>query len=263
MIAFEAVAGQVPQAQSDLLVLTCFAGRDGLPEPGPGCGEAAAALGIDLPAVLRARGFAGEIGDTFATLTLGRLASAGMLVIGLGARADAGPGAVRQAAMRAAAEMTSAAAITVVLQDRGATDGSALAAAFAEGLLLGAYQFDRYRRLPVTPGRPHPATELVRVLADGSGTTAVAAGLRRGQALASLTNWVRDLVNASPSETTPDDMAQRAREVAGAHGLTCSVLGSAESCGPAASAGSSAWARAARTSPGWSSFPTAAAGQRR
>ncbi len=226
MIGFEVISGQVPQAHADVLVLTSFAGQDGLPEPGPGCGEAAAALGLDLRAVLHAHGFAGEIGDTFATLTLGRLASAGLLVVGLGPRAVAGPGVVRQAAMRAAAELTRTATIAVVLSDAGgAGDGPAVASAFAEGLLLGAYQFDRYRRQQVTAGRPRPATELVRVLTNGSGTEAVAAGLRRGQAVATLTNWVRDMVNASPSDTTPDDMAQRARELAGAHGLTCSVLG--------------------------------------
>ena len=121
--------------------------------------------------------------------------------------------------MRAAAELTRTATIAVVLTDAGgAGDGSALASAFAEGLLLGAYQFDRYRRQPVTADRPRPATELVRVLTNGSATEAVAAGLRRGQAVASLTNWVRDLVNASPSDTTPDDMAQRARELAGSTG---------------------------------------------
>ena len=32
--------------------------------------------------------------------------------------------------------------------------------------------------------------------------------------MASLTNWVRDLVNASPSDTTPDDMAGHARDMA-------------------------------------------------
>jgi len=238
MVGFEAVTGRVSQARADVLVLPCYAGQEGAPEPGPGCGEAAAALGVELPAALSARGFRGDIGDTFATLTLGKLAAAEVLVIGLGPRADSGPGAVRQAAMRAAGELTRAARIAAVLPDAGqdgaasdlaASDlaGSDLAAAFAEGLLLGAYQFDRYRHRPVASGWHRPATELVRVLTGtdaGSTVAAVAAGLRRGQTLAELTNWVRDLVNASPSDTTPDDMAQRARELAAAHGLSCTVL---------------------------------------
>jgi leucyl aminopeptidase len=238
VIGFEAVAGRASQAQADVLVLPCYAGQDSAPEPGPGCAEAAGALGIDLPAALRARGFGGAIGDTFATLTLGRLASAWMLVIGVGPRAECGPGAVREAAMRAAKELTRARSIAVVLpaaEQPGRSGLSAMAAAFAEGFLLGGYQFDHYRTQPVTPGWHRPATEVVRVLTDDGSTavagttgvaetTAVAEGLQRGRRLADLTNWVRDLVNAPPSDTTPDDMAERARELAATHGLACSVL---------------------------------------
>src|SRR5690242_9589065 len=117
MIRLEAVSDQPSLARADVLVLPCHAGQDGVPEPGPGCAEAAAALGIDLPAVLRSRGFAGEIGDTFGTLTLGRLAAASVLVIGLGSRADSGAGAVRHAAMRAAGELARASAVAVVLPE--------------------------------------------------------------------------------------------------------------------------------------------------
>ncbi len=229
MFGLEAVQERVPQVRADLLVLPCHAGRDGVPEPGPGCGEAAAALGIDLMAAAGARGCAGEIGDAFTTLTLGRLAADEVLVIGTGPRAECGPGAVREAAMRAAREMTRAASVAAVLPASSQHGAAELAAAFAEGLLLGAYQFDRYRHQPLTPGWRPPATRLVRVLTGGVCTVGIStgdisAGLRRGQIVADLTNWVRDLVNASPSDSTPDDMAQRARELAASHSLACSVL---------------------------------------
>jgi leucyl aminopeptidase len=220
VITFEAVSDRVTQARADLLVVPCRSGPGSAPVPGPAAAEAAAALGIDLAATLGARGFAAEIGDTFATLALGRLAASAVLFLGLGVREQAGPDDIRQAAMRAAGEMSRAARIAVALPDAD----QAVAAAFAEGLLLGAYQFDRYRRLPVAPGWRLPALEHVSVLAGGASMAAVGAGLRRGQALAGLTNWVRDLVNASPSETTPVDMANQAEELAETHGLACSVL---------------------------------------
>ncbi len=220
VISFEAVSDRVTQARADLLVVPCRSGPGSVTVPGPAATEAAAALGIDLAATLGARGFAAEIGDTFATLALGRLAASAVLFVGLGVREQAGPDDVRQAAMRAAGEMSKAARIAVALPDAD----QAVAAAFAEGLLLGAYQFDRYRRRPVAPGWRLPALEHVSVLAGGASMAAVGAGLRRGQALAGLTNWVRDLVNASPSETTPVDMANQAQELAETHGLACSVL---------------------------------------
>jgi len=238
-VSFEARAEPVAQVQADLLVLPCFAGPGSTPTPGPGAAEVAAALGIDLAATLGPRGFAGETGDAFGMLTLGRLSAPGLLFLGHGARRDAGPDAVRQAAIRAAQQMSSVARIAVVLPDanRGGADqpdadhtdtDQAVATAFAEGLLLGAYRFDRYRHQPVTPGWRPPVLEQVRVLADGASVAAVNAGLRRGQAIASLTNWVRDLVNASPSDTTPDAMAGQARKLAESHGLSCSVLTAAE-----------------------------------
>jgi leucyl aminopeptidase len=229
MTGLEAVAAEPAQVQADVLVLPCFAGEDGIPEPGPGCAEAAAALGLDLVPILRARGFSGEIGDTFETLTLGRLAAAAVLMIGLGPRAEPRAGAVRKAAMRGAGKLAGAATAAVVLPEPGRATADApaqLAAALAEGLLLGTYRFDRYRRPPAAAGtgRGRSPIEVVRVLAGDADRTAVEAGLRRGRLLAELTNWVRDLVNASPSDSTPEAMAEQARELAAGGGLACSVL---------------------------------------
>ncbi len=220
MIGFEAVPGSVPQVPADLLVLPCYAGPDSRPEPGRGAAEAADALGIDLVATLGARGFTGGVGDSFATLSLGRLDAGSVLFVGLGPSQQAGPGAVRQASMLVAPHLADAALVATTLPG---SDQEA-AAAFAEGLLLGAYQFDRYRRAPVSPGWRRPALKRVEVLTVSSDQAAVAEGLRRGERLAGLTNWVRDLVNASPSDTTPEDLAGVARLLAGEHRLTCSVL---------------------------------------
>lgn len=244
MIEFQAVsadaATDLTRAAADVLVLPCYLG----PEPGPGAAEAAAGLGIDLAAALLAHGFTGEIGDTFATLTLGRLGAAEVLFAGVGARAEAGAGSVRQAAMLAASKLTRASRIATTLPGAGAPgagqpaapagrtagrsrsdQAAAAAAAFAEGLLLGAYQYDRYRTDPATPGWHRPRIEHVKVLAPAADQPAVAAGLRRGQLIADLTNEVRDLVNASPSDTTPDFLAGRARDLAARYGLDCTVLG--------------------------------------
>ena len=225
MIGFEAVPGSVPQAQADLLMLFCYAGQDSRPEPGRSAAEAAGALGIDLVATLGAHGFTGEVGDAFATLSLGRLGAASVLFVGAGPREQAGPGAVRQASMQAAAHLAGVVRVATTLPESGPPDlDRETAAAFAEGLLLGAYQYDRYRREPVMPGWRRPALERVEVLTASSDQAAVAEGLRRGERLAGLTNWVRDLVNASPSDTTPADLAAQARRLASEHGLTCSVL---------------------------------------
>jgi leucyl aminopeptidase len=128
--------------------------------------------------------------------------------------------------MRAAPEIARSARVAVALPDTIATaDADMGAAALAEGLLLGSYRCDRYQREPVAPNWRPSALERVLVLTSAGAQASAAAGLRRGELIASLTNWVRDLVNGSPSEITPEHMAEQARQLARARALTCSVLG--------------------------------------
>src|SRR5579859_1149799 len=225
MISFEACSGGVTGVRADLLVLPCYAG----PEPGRDATSAGRALGVDIVATLRAHGFRGEAGDSFATLSLGRLAAESVLFVGLGRRDPADHGAIRQAAMLTAGDVARAARAAVALPETVTpADADRAAAALAEGLLLGSYRCDRYQRESVAAdGRP-AAVEHVLVLTSAAARAQAAAGLRRGELTASLTNWVRDLVNASPSEATPEYMAEQARQVANAHGLACSVLGPAQ-----------------------------------
>ncbi len=244
MISFEAVSCSAVAAPADLLVLPWYEAAAGgadaggaasappVPEPGPAAVEVSAALDIDLAGTLAGRGFAGAAGETFTTLTLGRLAAASVLCVGLGPRAQAGPGAFRQAALLAGPLISGYARVAVVLPLASAGSGGdagAVAAALAEGLELAAYGFGRYRRGP--SWRP-PALAQVQVLTGAADAAAesgvVAAGLSRGSALAGLTNWVRDLVNASPSDSTPELMAEQARALASDHGLDCRVLGEPE-----------------------------------
>lgn len=232
MTSFEALPGAVADVQSvraDLLVLPCFAapGRT-LPRLGPVAAAVAGALGIDLAAALAAAGFRGEIGDAFATLTLGRLGADALLLIGLGDQDQAGPAAARQAAILAAPQIARSPRVAVALADlvpAGGASAGVVSSSVAEGLLLGLYRSDRYHREPVAPDGRRPVTECIQVLTAAGAQAEATAGLRRGELIATLTNWVRDLVNASPSEVTPDELAAQARELAREHGMTCSVLG--------------------------------------
>src|SRR5215471_11223239 len=193
MISLSAMAGIALQARADLLVLPCFARPDAAqPEPGMDAAEAGRELGIDLVPTLTAHGFRGEIGDAFATLSLGRLPAESVLFLGLGTREAADDGALRQALMLVAPELTKVAHAAVVLPETSTLADTALAtAALAEGLLLGSYRCDRYRREPVAPNRRPAMLEHVEVLAPAGAQAPAAAGLRRGQLIASLTNWVR------------------------------------------------------------------------
>jgi leucyl aminopeptidase len=259
-ITFEVSPAAPANAQADLLVLPCFSAVAGSPPPvgadaaralgslvpgGPGVAEVSRALGTSLVEVLRGRQFAGrefrgQLGETFETLSLGRVPAARLMLVGLGPEAEAGPAAIRQAAMMAARQMGSAASIATTLPAAGAAVAAgagggadrawmAAASAFAEGLLLGGYRFGRYKRYPLDEfsQRPPPLTT-VTVLAGPSGQTSAQAGLRRGELLGRVTNWARDLVTTPAADATPADLADEARRLAASCGLSCSVLAAAE-----------------------------------
>jgi leucyl aminopeptidase len=71
--------------------------------------------------------------------------------------------------------------------------------AFVEGLVLGAYRFDRYR---TGPAQGRTRVELLGV----DDEAALAAGLR----LAAATSWARDLTNTPASDKTPQWLADAA-----------------------------------------------------
>jgi leucyl aminopeptidase len=108
----------------------------------------------------------------------------------------------------------------------GAADGArAAASAFAEGLLLGAYQFRRYKRQPLDDAAPRPAAlRRVTVLTSAGDQAAVSAGLRHGAVIGEATNWVRDLVTTPARDLTPADMVDVAQQLAAGAGLKFSVL---------------------------------------
>ncbi|GAA1711519.1 leucyl aminopeptidase [Fodinicola feengrottensis] len=88
--------------------------------------------------------------------------------------------------------------------------------AVAEGALLGAYQFDRYRQ---PSARSRPVREVV-LLVPGNHEPAVA----RASLLAAAVNQARDWVNTPPNDLDPGSFADLALATAEEAGLTGSVL---------------------------------------
>lgn len=191
----------------DALVVASFAADDGPALSGAGA-ELDRALDGRLSEHLRAISFKARVGDVTLVPTLGRLRAQTVAVAGLGPRDGAGPNEVRRAAGAAARRLSERSTIACSLHD--SVDGAAAAA--AEGIALGAYRFAGYKSKP-------RADKLQRALLPGAGV----ADTERGGALADATILARDLTNEPASTMTPDALAQRARDMADAHGLECAV----------------------------------------
>ena len=95
-------------------------------------------------------------------------------------------------------------------------DAADAAQAIAEGVVLGAYGFDKYK------SEPKPAA-LRRVVLVGSRARVWAPAAQRGVGIADAVCWARDLVNEPGGTLTPPELAKVAAAKARGAGLTVRV----------------------------------------
>ncbi len=185
------------------------------------------ALGGHLHRAAAAEGFKGRADQLFQFHTQGRLPAARVVLVGLGPKERCTPEHLRQAAGRAVRAVLRTKGVQVVLQLPATADDAGALRAAAEGALLGAYRFDRYR----TNGAEERGTlgSLRMALPPGvRRTEALEEALRLGVQVAQATNHARDLVNEPAAHLTPERLAEEARQVAHAAGLRVRVDGPEE-----------------------------------
>ena len=143
-----------------------------------------------------------------------------VVFIGLGPRKDATLETLRQgmASLVRLAERQSIKQLFTKLPLIGNAGGSAHAA--AEGTLLGAYAYTRYK----TNSESKKAVESILVsVKNGAEKKTMDQGFARGLLFAEATNFARDLINQPPSDTTPSDLVSIAKTVA-KKGIKLTVL---------------------------------------
>ena len=151
----------------------------------------------------------GELGRTVVLHTNGASTARRVVVAGVGKRAEVDADAVR----------TAAAAVARRLRDVGGTLAWTLddslplpldeqARAVVEGTLLGAYSPGRWK----TEQKGGKQIERIVLYGAGDGVDETAG---RAATVSKWVNWARDLANSPPNELTPEDLAQRAAQLAG------------------------------------------------
>ncbi len=149
-----------------------------------------------------------------------------MLVVGLGARDEFDPERARVAAALASREAAALEASTLAWVPPAGGDADDVAAALVEGTELASYRFDRYKASADDDDEPRPSIEAL-VLLGGDGGAERAA--HRALVAAEAANRARELQNLPANVVTPSYLAERAREIAGAHdGVSVDVLDRAE-----------------------------------
>jgi len=212
-ITFTSSTQRPDAVRADLLVVP--AGPDGP------IGAAAAPLRVlrtDLAGVVRASGFEGRPGQTVVVPSAGHLAAGAVVLVGVGDPAALTLDGLRRAGAslaRAAGKVERVATTLLDAAPRGVAPAAA-AAALAEGILLGAYQFLEYK----SKAKPH-ALRRVAVL---GGSAEVGRGLTRGHAIAHAVIWARDMINEPAHAQSPADFVAEARRLLAGTGVTVRVM---------------------------------------
>jgi leucyl aminopeptidase len=222
---FEFAPASPADQAADLSLVPVFQG----PEPGPGLRELGRALDADLLQLLKDNRFTGKLGEILTVPTFGRTNVGTVLLVGVGPRAEATPDRIRRAAGKVAGRGSSFGRVSVALAQAAKGPADQGIQAVVEGLLLGAYRFDRYKVRPVEEDGSAPRWRTVSILGSSrQDPRAAGEAIRRGEIVAEATAWARDLVNTPALDATPDFLAREARKMAREVGLTSKVWSKAD-----------------------------------
>ena len=219
-LTFTLSASPADRVEADLLAVPVGAGR----ALGPGAAAVDAALDGELAAFMAEADFEGKPGQTLAVPTRGRLRAAAAVLVGVGAFDEVTSDGVRRAAAAVARRATKAPSVATTLADLADTAGIErvdAAQALAEGFVLGAYQFLKYKA-------DSDATRLSKVVVVGRASPRVEAALERGATVAGAVSWARDMVNEPSGAKSPAAFADAARKLLRGKGVTVKVMTEAE-----------------------------------
>jgi len=214
-VAFSLATTAAARAEADLLAVPVFAGGD----LGPGADAVDAALDGGLAAFMVEADFEAKSGQALAVPTTGSLGASAAVLIGLGARDELTADSFRAAgaAIARRAKKVSHVATTIVDAAPAGLDKAAVTQAFVEGIVLGGYQYLKYKS-DATPS----ALQSVTLLARGGAT--VRRGIERGEVVAAAVVWARDAVNLPSADKPPAVLAKEVQQLLRGKGVKVEVL---------------------------------------
>ena len=207
------IGGRAGDVEADVLVVPATSnGKDfALDTSGREIDEA---LDGKLSEYLSHSGYKAKVGATTVLPTFGKVTPAAVAVVGLGG-SDVDASVLRRASGTAARKLSQYSSAASALHE--GRDEQA-AAASAEGWWLGSYRFTDYK----TDARPAKLTRIDFLGNVDEGTIA------RAAAKAHASIFARDLTNEPASTLSPEEFANRAKEISENAGLEFKALGESE-----------------------------------
>ncbi|MET7651349.1 leucyl aminopeptidase [Streptomyces sp. NPDC005486] len=225
MTALTLSTAAAPGLRADAIVIGVAKGAKG-PIVAPGAEAVDKAYDGRLAGILDTLGASGAEGEVTKLPAPAGFKAPLVLAVGLGTEPeqDAGfdPEALRRAAGAAARTLTGSKKAVFALPVTDASDVGAI----GEGVVLGAYSFDAYKR----NGDDAKARSVKAPLAEAAllggkpRDAAHKAALLRAAAVAEELNHARDLINMPPNDLDPEAFAALAQTAAKEHGIKVQVL---------------------------------------
>ena len=183
------------------------------------------AMGGKLEGFLNTSGFEAEVAMVASCPTFDEIGAKLVYVVGLGEKdgfdAEALLKAFAAVSRKAAADKIKTLA-TLYLENDQVQHFCQCA---VEGLLLGAYQYTKYKsEKPKVTGGPN----VTILLQDNSLAKKVKEEVNRGEAFATATNFARDLVNQPARDLYPETLAKIAKQAFKSSGVSVTVFDEAE-----------------------------------
>ncbi|MBD3251902.1 leucyl aminopeptidase [Candidatus Uhrbacteria bacterium] len=218
--------GELREHACDLLILNLF---KGVMKPGGATGAVDEALDGLISKLIKQERFEGNLGETLCFHTYGYLPAKKVCVLGLGEQKSFKKDTLRKVGgyVVKIAKEQKVTSVSTVLHGAGIArmDATVAAQALGEGMLLASYEF-REHFGKGTNSKKHRRVDAVTIVEmDGKTVKAAHAGLEKASLLSEATALTRDLVNTSPRQMKPDDLAQSAKALAKrGNPIACKIL---------------------------------------
>jgi leucyl aminopeptidase len=201
---------------AELLLLPVFQDE----KPGAIAAKADSILG-GVIAALSKKEFSGKPGTAVLLRGTGKLKR--VLLFGLGKRPALNNDSLRQAGGRLAATAMALCVESVAFALPDKVDAAEATIAAVEGVMLGAYRFDKYFTDPEAKAKPVKSLAVI-----GGRTPKEKQALEYATIVSECSNFARELSNESGSNATPAVIARRMQEYCKVNSVSCRVLDAAD-----------------------------------
>lgn len=176
--------------------------------------------------LLKNKEFVAKLNNTCTLPTYGKFPSQRIMLVGLGKKEDITIDKIRQAAGTSVktAQNMGIKKVTSIMDSMeiSAQKTEEWYQAFTEGVVLGLYQFKKYKE--TKPEEEKEIKILTLLLSDKEVLPLAKEGIRRGQIIADAVSFARDLVNTPSQDKTPTILSNIAKNLAKERAITCKIL---------------------------------------